>query len=62
LNAAGARSQIIPVTDAASRLPLAEREIERTEARCKKLIEMVMEGVAPSVVKDELTRIHWPWR
>ena len=32
----------------------AEREIERIEARRKKLIEMVMEGVAPSVVKDEL--------
>lgn len=31
-----------------------EREIERLEARRKKLIEMVMEGVAPSVVKDEL--------
>jgi hypothetical protein len=32
----------------------AEREIERTEARRKRLIEMVMDGVAPSVVKDEL--------
>jgi hypothetical protein len=32
----------------------AEREIERIEARRKKLIEMVMEGVAPSVVRDEL--------
>ena len=32
----------------------AEREIERIETRRKKLIEMVMEGVAPSVVKDEL--------
>ena len=32
----------------------AEREIERIEARRKKLIEMVMEGVSPSVVKDEL--------
>jgi site-specific DNA recombinase len=32
----------------------AEHEIERIEARRKKLIEMVMEGVAPSVVKDEL--------
>ncbi len=29
----------------------AEREIERIEAPRKKLIEMVMEGVAPSVVK-----------
>jgi site-specific DNA recombinase len=36
-------------------LSTAEREIERIEARRKKLIEMVMEGVAPSVVKDELT-------
>jgi site-specific DNA recombinase len=35
-------------------LSTAEREIERIEARRKKLIEMVMEGVAPSVVKDEL--------
>ena len=35
-------------------LSAAEREIERIEARRKKLIEMVMEGVAPSVVKDEL--------
>jgi hypothetical protein len=32
----------------------AGREIERIEARRKKLIEMVMEGLAPSVVKDEL--------
>ena len=32
----------------------AEREIERIEIRRKKLIEMVMDGVAPSVVKDEL--------
>jgi hypothetical protein len=32
----------------------AEREIERIEVRRKKLIEMVMNGVAPSVVKDEL--------
>jgi len=32
----------------------AEREIERIEARRKKLVEMVMDGVAPSVVKDEL--------
>ena len=30
------------------------REIERIEVRQKKLIEMVMDGVAPSVVKDEL--------
>jgi chorismate mutase len=35
-------------------LSAAEREIERIDARRKKLIEMVMEGVAPSVVKDEL--------
>jgi site-specific DNA recombinase len=35
-------------------LSAAEREIERIEARRKRLIEMVMEGVAPSVVKDEL--------
>jgi site-specific DNA recombinase len=35
-------------------LSAAEREIECIEARRKKLIEMVMEGVAPSVVKDEL--------
>ena len=35
-------------------LSAAEREIERIEARRKKLIEMVMGGVAPSVVKDEL--------
>ena len=37
-------------------LSAAEREIERIEARRKKLIEMVMEGIAPSVVKDELER------
>jgi DNA invertase Pin-like site-specific DNA recombinase len=35
-------------------LSATEREIERIEARRKKLIEMVMEGVSPSVVKDEL--------
>ena len=35
-------------------LSAAEREIDRIEARRKKLIEMVMDGVAPSVVKDEL--------
>src|SRR5687767_10601889 len=35
-------------------LSTAECEIERIEARRKKLIEMGMEGVAPSVVKDEL--------
>lgn len=35
-------------------LSAAEREIDRFEARRKKLIEMVMEGVTPSVVKDEL--------
>lgn len=32
-------------------LSAAEREIERIETRRKKVIEMVMEGVAPSVVK-----------
>src|SRR3954466_12705640 len=36
-------------------LSAAEREIERIEERRKKLIEMVMEGVPPSEVKDELT-------
>jgi hypothetical protein len=36
-------------------LSAAEREIERIEGRRKKLIEMVMEGVPPSEVKDELT-------
>ena len=36
-------------------LSAAEREIERIEGRHKKLIEMVMEGVPPSEVKDELT-------
>jgi site-specific DNA recombinase len=35
-------------------LSAAAREIERIDARRKKLIEMVVEGVAPSVVKDEL--------
>jgi hypothetical protein len=35
-------------------LSAAEREIERIVARRQKLIEMVMEGVAPLVVKDEL--------
>jgi len=35
-------------------LSAGEREIERLEARRKKLIERVMEGVAPSVVKEEL--------
>jgi hypothetical protein len=35
-------------------LSAAEREMERIELRRKKLIEMVMDGVAPSVVKDEL--------
>jgi site-specific DNA recombinase len=35
-------------------LSAPEREIERIDARRKKLIEMVMEGVSPSVVKDEL--------
>ncbi len=34
-------------------LSAAEREIERIEARRKKLIEMVMEGAPPSEVKDE---------
>jgi hypothetical protein len=32
----------------------AEREIERIEVRRKKLIEMVMNGVAPSEVRDEM--------
>jgi hypothetical protein len=36
-------------------LSAAEREIDRIEARRRKLIEMVMEGVPPSEVKDELT-------
>jgi len=36
-------------------LSAAEREIDRIEVRRKKLIEMVMEGVPPSEVKDELT-------
>ena len=35
-------------------LSAAEREIERIEVRREKLIEMVMSGVAPSEVKDEL--------
>jgi site-specific DNA recombinase len=35
-------------------LSAAEREIDRIEARRKKLIEMVMDGVAPSEVKDEM--------
>src|SRR4029078_9301505 len=35
-------------------LSAAERENERIEVRRKKLIEMVMNGVAPSEVKDEL--------
>jgi hypothetical protein len=35
-------------------LSAAAREIERLEARRNKRIEMVMEGVAPSVLKDEL--------
>ena len=35
-------------------LSAAEREIDRIEVRRKKLIEMVMEGVPPSEVKDEL--------
>jgi hypothetical protein len=32
----------------------AEREIERIALRRKKLIEMVMNGVAPSEVRDEM--------
>jgi site-specific DNA recombinase len=32
----------------------AEREIDRIEARRKKLIEMVMDGVPPTEVKDEM--------
>ena len=35
-------------------LSAAEREIERIEVRRKRLVEMVMNGVAPSEVKDEL--------
>jgi site-specific DNA recombinase len=35
-------------------LSAAERDIERIEMRRKKLIEMVMDGVSPSEVKDEL--------
>ena len=35
-------------------LSSAEREIARIEARRKKLIEMVMDGVAPTEVKDEM--------
>lgn len=35
-------------------LSAAEREIDRIEARRKKLIEMVTEGVPPLAVKDEI--------
>ncbi len=35
-------------------LSTAEREIERIEVRRKKLIEMVMNGVPPAEVKDEM--------
>jgi site-specific DNA recombinase len=35
-------------------LSAAEREMERIEIRRKKLIEMVMNGVAPSEVRDEM--------
>ena len=35
-------------------LSAAEREIERIEVRRKKLVAMVMDGVSPSEVKDEL--------
>ncbi len=35
-------------------LSAAEREIERIEVRRKKLIEMVMDGVPPAEVKDEM--------
>jgi hypothetical protein len=35
-------------------LSSAEREIERIETRRKKLIEMVMSGVPPAEVKDEM--------
>ena len=31
-----------------------EREIERIEVRRKKLIEMVMDGVPPAELKDEM--------
>ena len=37
-----------------ARFSAAEREIACIEIRRKNLIEMVMDGVAPSVVKDEL--------
>lgn len=43
----------VPVEHRAS-LSAAERESERIEIRRKKRIEMVMDGVAPSVVEDEL--------
>ena len=36
-------------------LSAAEREIDRIAIRRKRLIEMVMEGVPPSEVKDELS-------
>ena len=35
-------------------LSAAEREMERIEVRRKKLIEMVMNGIAPSEVRDEM--------
>ena len=35
-------------------LSAAEPEIERIEVRRKKLIEMVMDGVPPAEVKDEM--------
>ena len=37
-----------------SSLAAAEREIERVEARRKKLVESIMEGVPASEVRDEL--------
>jgi hypothetical protein len=35
-------------------LSTAEREIDRIEVRRKKLVEMVMDGVPPAEVKDEM--------
>jgi site-specific DNA recombinase len=41
-------------------LSAAEREIERIEVRRKKLIEMVMDGVSPSEIRDEMnTNAVW---
>jgi hypothetical protein len=38
-------------------LVAGERELARLEARCKKLIEWIMEGVPGSEVKEELIAI-----